>query len=148
MNSINTMEPLLIDDEDRYSYLPIVPGREDIIKEYKRQQLSFWVATQIDMKEDKKHWKEGLIYPNTKNSNEKKINEAAKEFIVLILAFFSGSDVLVNQNLIDNFLNEFKWLEVTAVYGWQSVMEMIHSEAYSIQIEELITDSVKKKNYV
>ena len=107
---MNTMEPLLIDDEDRYSYLPIVLGREDIIKEYKRQQLSFWVATQIDMKEDKKHWKEGLIYPNTKNSNEKKINEAAKEFIVLILAFFSGSDVLVNQNLIDNFLNEFKWL--------------------------------------
>ena len=86
---MNTMEPLLIDDEDRYSYLPIVLGREDIIKEYKRQQLSFWVATQIDMKEDKKHWKEGLIYPNTKNSNEKKINEVYERW--------SGDSIKLNR---------------------------------------------------
>lgn len=137
-------EPLTHEDIYRFSYLPIEPGREDIIDEYKRQQLSFWVATQIDMKVDKQHWEEGILYPNTTNADEIKKNEAAKKFITLILAFFSGSDVLVLQNLDENFIGEMKWLEVKAAYGWQCVMEMIHSEAYSIQINELISNSDEK----
>ena len=142
-SNFNNIEPLLR-DEDRFSYLPIIPGRQPIINEYKRQQLSFWIATQVDMKEDKVHWKEGILYPNTKDKNEIEKNKSAKEFITLILAFFAGSDVLVLQNLDENFIGEMTWLEVKAAYGWQSVMEMIHSEAYSIQINELISNNVEK----
>jgi len=137
-------EPLLQADNDRYSFLPIITGRECIIEEYKKQLSSFWIATQVDMKIDKKHWEEGLLYPNTTDKNKMKQNESAKTFIKMILAFFSGSDILVLQNLDENFIDEMKWLEVKAAYGFQSAMEMIHSEAYSLQIEELITDEVEK----
>lgn len=139
------IEPLLQDDVNRFSYLPIKPGREHIINEYKRQMLSHWIATQVDMKTDKQHWKEGILYPDTTYPDEIEKNESAKKFITLILAFFSGSDVLVLQNLDENFISEMKWLEIKATYGWQSVMEMIHSEAYSIQINELITDDKEKE---
>lgn len=139
-------EPLLIPDLKRYSTIPIIPGREPIVESYERQQASFWIAKQVDMSEDKIHWREGLLYPNTTEQHHMDMNEKAKEFILYILAFFSSSDLLVIQNLDENFIDEMKWLEVKKTYAFQSMMEYVHSDAYGLQIDTLITDpSTKKK---
>jgi len=138
-------EPLLMSDENRYSFLPIPSGREPILQSYRNQQASFWMAHQVDMSEDKKDWDNGLIYPNTKDSEQIKINEAAKEFVLYILAFFSSSDLLVIQNLDENFINEMQWLEIKLVYNFQASMEYIHSEAYALQIDTL-ESNIENKN--
>jgi len=138
-------ESLLLDDNNRYSFLPIVPGRESIIQSYRNQQASFWIASQVDMSEDKTHWREGILYPNTTDKDRIIMNENAKLFITQVLAFFSGSDILVVKNLDENFIDEMKWLEVKAAYGFQSMMEMVHSEAYALQIDTLVSSSVEKE---
>lgn len=133
-------EPLFMEDPERYSTLPILPGREPIIKLYEKQQASFWKAKQVDMSEDQKHWKEGLLYPNTTEPDQIHMNEKAKEFISYILAFFSSADLLVIKNLDENFTRTMKWLEVQKTYDWQRSMEYVHSDAYALQIDALITD--------
>lgn len=137
-------EPLLLED-NRYSFLPIVHGREPIIQSYRNQQASFWIASQVDMSEDKVHWREGILYPNTKDAEKTKMNESARLFITQILAFFSGSDILVVKNLDENFIDEIGWIEAKAAYGFQSMMEMVHSEAYALQIDTLISNSKEKE---
>ncbi len=137
-------EPLLIADKSRYSFLPIAKGREPIMESYRNQQSSFWMAFQVDMSEDKKQWNTGLLYPNTTNPEQIKMNAAAKEFIMYILAFFSSSDLLVIQNLDENFIDEMKWFEVKLVYNFQGSMEYVHSEAYALQIDTLESDEDNK----
>ena len=140
-----SIEPLSIEDESRFTTFPIIKGRELIEEEYLKQQRSFWVRDQVSMKEDQIHWKEGLLYPNTIDLEEMKKNDSAKEFIILILAFFSSADKLVIDNLDENFMKEFKWLEVTKAYSFQMMMEYTHSDAYGIQIDQLITDIEEKE---
>lgn len=137
-------EPLLTEIENRYSFLPAIEGRESILDELERQRSSFWRQTQVSMKEDKIHWKEGILYPNTTNKEEKEKNESAAYFLKRTLAFFSGFDMIVIDNIVDNFINEMPWREVSAVYQWQTVMEGIHAQSYAIQLDQLISDQEER----
>ena len=140
-----SIEPLSIEDVNRFTTFPIKKGRELIEEEYLKQQRSFWVKDQVSMKEDIVHWKEGLLYPNTTEIEEMKKNDSAKDFIKLILAFFSSADKLVIDNLDENFIQEMKWVEVSKAYTFQAMMEYTHSDAYGIQIDQLITDINEKE---
>jgi ribonucleoside-diphosphate reductase beta chain len=61
-----------------------------------------------------------------------------------VLAFFAASDGIVNENLGVNFLSEVQYAEARCFYGFQIMIENIHSEVYSLLIDTYITDSAEK----
>jgi ribonucleoside-diphosphate reductase beta chain len=63
-----------------------------------------------------------------------------------ILAF-AASDGIVNENLAENFVNEVQYAEAKFFYGFQIMMENIHSETYSLLIDTY-RDKLKKINYL
>ena len=63
------------------------------------------------------------------------LNEDEQYFIKMILAFFAASDGIVLENLEMRFLSEVQAPEARATYGFQLMMENIHSETYSLLID-------------
>jgi len=68
-------------------------------------------------------------------------------FVSNILAFFAASDGIVNENLVERFSQEVQIPEARCFYGFQIMMENIHSEMYSLLIDTYIKDP-KQKNYL
>jgi len=64
-----------------------------------------------------------------------------------VLAFFAASDGIVNENLAENFVREVQYTEAKFFYGFQIMMENIHSETYSLLIDTYIKDTADK-NYL
>merc|ERR1712199_87879 len=61
-----------------------------------------------------------------------------------VLAFFAASDGSVLENLGSQFATEVQIPEARAFYGFQMAMENIHSETYSLLIEQYIRDPAEK----
>lgn len=122
-------EPLLRENKDRFVIFPI--QHNDIWSFYKKHEASFWTAEEIDLSPDLVDW----------NS---KLNDDERYFIKHILAFFAASDGIVNENLAENFLHEVQYPEARFFYGFQIMMENIHSETYSLLIDTLIKDPIEK----
>lgn len=127
-NETKMHEPLLNDTIDRYVMFPIQD--EDIWKMYKKQEDCFWRVEEIDFTKDIDDW-------NTLTENE-------KYFIKMILAFFAASDGIVLENLGMRFMSEVQLSEARAFYGFQIMMENIHSITYSTLIETYIKDKEEK----
>ena len=73
-----------------------------------------------------------------------KLNDDERYFIKHILAFFAASDGIVNENLAENFVNEVQYSEAKFFYGFQIMMENIHSETYSLLIDTYVKDEKEK----
>ena len=131
-NNISTEEPILKDNPNRFVLFPI--QHSDIWEMYKKQEASFWTAEELDLSPDITDW-------NTK------LNDDERYFIKHVLAFFAASDGIVNENLAENFLSEVQYTEAKFFYGFQVMMENIHSETYSLLIDTYIKDS-KEKDYL
>lgn len=130
MNDTNTQnEPLLQENNERFVLFPI--KHNDIWKMYKDAEASFWTAEEIDLTADMKNW-------------DKDLNDNERHFIKHVLAFFAASDGIVNENLAVNFLKEVQYPEARCMYGFQVMIENIHSEAYSLLIDSYIKDPVEK----
>ena len=121
-------EPLLQETTDRYTMFPI--KYDDIYQIYKRQVDSFWRPEEVDLSKDLNDWAS--------------LNSDEQHFISMVLAFFAASDGIVMENLNINFGQEVQVAEARAFYSFQSAMESIHSEMYSILIETYIKDEEKK----
>ncbi|CAJ1447574.1 unnamed protein product [Effrenium voratum] len=98
---------------------------------YKKHEASFWTAEEIDLAQDNKDWA-GL-------------NESEQHFVKHVLAFFAASDGIVLENLSQQFSSEVQIPEARAFYGFQIAMENIHSETYSLLIEQYIKDPAEKE---
>lgn len=122
-------EPILAENKDRFVLFPI--HHKDIWQMYKKAEASFWTAEEIDLSADIRDW-------------EKKLNDDERHFIKHVLAFFAASDGIVNENLAVNFLNEVQYPEARCFYGFQIMIENIHSETYSLLIDTYIQDSIEK----
>jgi ribonucleoside-diphosphate reductase beta chain len=72
------------------------------------------------------------------------LNEGEKHFISHVLAFFAASDGIVNENLAVNFMSEVQIPEARCFYGFQIMMENIHSETYALLIDTYIRDPKQK----
>ncbi|MDB5062379.1 MAG: Ribonucleoside-diphosphate reductase subunit beta [Mucilaginibacter sp.] len=121
-------ELLLKENKDRFVILPIkYPA---IWEMYKKAEASFWTAEEIDLSDDMKHWES--------------LNQGEKHFISHILAFFAASDGIVNENLAVNFMSEVQLPEARCFYGFQIMMENIHSETYALLIDTYIKDPAEK----
>ena len=62
----------------------------------------------------------------------------------MILAFFAASDTIVNINLAERFVKEVQVLEAVIAYQFQIMIENIHAETYSLQIDNIIRDKEEK----
>jgi ribonucleoside-diphosphate reductase beta chain len=78
------------------------------------------------------------------NDWNNKLNADEKYFIKHILAFFAASDGIVNENLAENFVSEVQYPEAKFFYGFQIMMENIHSETYSLLIDTYVKDEAEK----
>lgn len=118
-------EKILQENPGRFVLFPI--EHHDIWKFYKESEASFWTAEEIDLSQDVTDW-------------ETKLNSDEQHFIKHVLAFFAASDGIVNENLAENFVNEVQYTEAKFFYGFQIMMENIHSETYSLLIDTYIKD--------
>lgn len=126
--SKNSNEPLLAENNDRYVMFPIQDN--DVWKMYKKQMDCFWRAEEIDISKDLNDWD--------------KLSPNEQHFIKMILAFFAASDGIVLENLGMRFMSEVQLSEARAFYGFQIMMEGIHSEVYSLLIDTYIKDKTEK----
>jgi len=124
LKKLQEEEPLLIENKHRWVMFPL--QYPEIWEMYKKHEASFWTAEEIDLAQDMRDW-DGL-------SNDE------QHFIKHVLAFFAASDGIVNENLSTNFSDEIQVPEARAFYGFQMAMENIHSETYSLLIEQYIRD--------
>lgn len=118
--------------EDRLVLFPIV--NEDFWNSYKDQLASFWTAEEIDMKDDPIHYRN-------------KLSDGERHLLKRVLGFFAGSDTVVAKNINMNFVEECEkrgWLEAVIAYQYQIMMENIHSEAYSLMIDQLIPSALER----
>jgi ribonucleoside-diphosphate reductase beta chain len=122
-------EPILAENKDRFVIFPI--KHNDIWEYYKKSEASFWTAEEIDLSNDLSDW-------------NNKLNDNERHFVKHVLAFFAASDGIVNENLAINFLNEVQYPEARFFYGFQIMMENIHSETYSLLIDTYIKDPIEK----
>ena len=74
------------------------------------------------------------------NDWNEKLKEDERYFISHVLAFFAASDGIVNENLVERFMQEIQIPEARCFYGFQIMMENIHSEMYSLLIDTYIKD--------
>ena len=123
------LEPILKDNPNRFVLFPI--QHHDIWEMYKTQQAMIWTAEELDLAADRLDW-------------EEKLNDDERFFVKHILAFFAASDGIVNENLAENFLSEVQYTEAKFFYGFQVMMENVHSETYSLLIDTYIKDDSEK----
>lgn len=121
-------EPILSDENKRYCLFPI--RYEEVWDKYKAHEAAIWTLEELDFSKDSEDWE--------------KLNDKEKHFIEYILAFFAGSDGIVNENLAVQFMKEVKIAEARCFYGVQNAMENIHSETYSMMIEMFVKDPARK----
>lgn len=115
-------------EQKQYAMFPL--KHQEIFDMYQEQVSNFWTATEISMSDDLKDWK--------------KLNDDEKFFIKNVLAFFAGSDELVNMNLSDNLMPKIGIKEAVSFYRFQMAMEDIHSHAYALQLDTLFSDEEEK----
>merc|ERR1712126_461858 len=123
-------EPLLKENPSRFVILPI--QYDSIWKMYKKAMASFWTAEEVDLSKDLNDWS--------------RLKEKEKYFIKHVLAFFAASDGIVNENLVEKFMQEVQVPEARCFYGFQIAIENIHSEMYSLLIDTYIKDPAEKDN--
>lgn len=123
-------EPLLKESRRRFVLFPI--QYHEIWQMYKKAEASFWTAEEMDLSKDIHDWNNRL------NDNE-------RHFISHVLAFFAASDGIVNENLVERFSNEVQVAEARCFYGFQIMMENIHSETYSLLIDTYIKDAAQRE---
>jgi ribonucleoside-diphosphate reductase subunit M2 len=99
---------------------------------YKKAEASFWTAEEMDLSKDTHDW-------------TNKLNDNERHFISHVLAFFAASDGIVNENLVERFSNEVQAAEARCFYGFQIMMENIHSETYSLLIDTYIKDPARRE---
>merc|ERR1719163_2279111 len=125
---LEASDPLLMDNPQRWVMFPI--QYPEVWEMYKKHEASFWTAEEIDLSQDNKDWE--------------KLSESEQHFIKHVLAFFAASDGIVLENLASQFSTEVQIPEARAFYGFQMAMENIHSETYSLLIEQYIREPSEK----
>jgi ribonucleoside-diphosphate reductase beta chain len=122
------MENILKQNPNRFVIFPI--EHNDIWEYYKQHQAAFWTAEEVDLTGDIRDWEN--------------LSENEQYFIKNVLSFFAASDGIVNENLAENFLKEVQYPEAKFFYGFQLMMENIHSLMYSLLIDTYVTNSKEK----
>jgi ribonucleotide reductase beta subunit family protein with ferritin-like domain len=111
---------------ERYTLFPIKDSEQDLYKLYKKAVGTFWTVEEIDFSKDREDWA--------------KLSSDETHFIKNVLAFFAGSDGIVQENLAARFQVEVQSPIARLFYGIQNAMEGIHSETYSLLIDQYVKE--------
>ncbi|KAK9710053.1 Ribonucleotide-diphosphate reductase (RNR), small subunit [Basidiobolus ranarum] len=122
-------EPLLKLNPRRFVLFPI--RYHDVWQMYKKAEASIWTAEEVDLSKDMTDWEN--------------LNDGERHFISHVLAFFAASDGIVNENLVERFSDEVQIPEARFFYGFQIMIENIHSEMYSLLIDTYIKEPVERE---
>ena len=122
------MENILKENLNRFVIFPI--EHNDIWEYYKQHQAAFWTAEEVDLSNDIRDWEN--------------LSENEQYFVKNVLSFFAASDGIVNENLAENFLKEVQYPEAKFFYGFQLMMENIHSLMYSLLIDTYVSNPKEK----
>lgn len=115
-----------------FTLFPIKSSEKHLFDMYKRSVASFWTPEEISFAKDGEDWS--------------KLNDDEKHFIKRILAFFAGSDGIVQENLATRFQREVDSQVVKLFYSFQNAMEGIHAETYSLLIDTYVKDEEEKNH--
>lgn len=116
----------------RYTLFPIAASETDLYKFYKQAVASFWTVEEINFSKDTEDWE--------------KLTEDEQYFIKRVLAFFAGSDGIVQENLATRFQRDVDSPVAKLFYAMQNAMEGIHSETYSILIDKYVKDKKEQEH--
>ena len=121
-------EPLLSEKSRRFTLFPIkYPNLWEL---YEKQLALFWTAKEVDFSKDLEDFE-------TLSENE-------QHYLKRVLAFFAASDGIVNFNISSRFLQEITVMEAIVCYGFQMAIENIHSEVYSIMLDNLVKNPTER----
>ncbi len=115
-----------------FTLFPIKPSEQHLFDMYKKSVASFWTPEEISFVKDGDDWA--------------KLNDDERHFIKRILAFFAGSDGIVQENLATRFQREVDSQVVKLFYSFQNAMEGIHAETYSLLIDTYVKDEEEKNH--
>ncbi|KAI0723582.1 putative ribonucleoside-diphosphate reductase small chain B [Earliella scabrosa] len=102
---------------------------------YKEAQASFWTADEINLTVDRSHW-------------VTRLSSVERHFLSTILAFFVAADGIVVENLVQRFCAEVEAAEARCFYGFQLMIENVHSEVYSRLVLELMPDVAEQDKHI
>ena len=121
-------EPLLSEKSRRFTLFPIkYPNLWEL---YEKHLALFWTAKEVDFSKDLEDFE-------TLSENE-------QHYLKRVLAFFAASDGIVNFNISSRFLQEITVMEAIVCYGFQMAIENIHSEVYSIMLDNLVKNPTER----
>ncbi|ORZ21060.1 beta subunit of ribonucleoside-diphosphate reductase [Catenaria anguillulae PL171] len=123
------VDALLNPSSDRLVLFPI--KYHDIWGLYKEMQAVYWTAEEVKLHQDIDDW-------------EHKLNDDERYYLKHVLAFFASSDMIVNENLIKRFSQDVQFPEARIAYGFQEMIENVHSETYSQLIDTYIKGDDEK----
>lgn len=127
------VEPMLAPTPDRLTMFPV--RRPDLWEMYKKQVASFWTAEEI----------QAALGNGRDREDYKRLKPAERDFLDHVLAFFAAADGIVVENCARKFLCEVQWPEARAFYGFQTAMEGIHGEVYSLLITSLVEEAGRQQ---
>lgn len=120
---------LTVETKNRFTLFPVEhPNIHDF---YKQAQSVLWTVEEVPLDVDIVQWKERL-------------SENDRYFISRVLAFFAGSDGIVNENLAVRFYKDLPKAEFRQFYATQMYHEAVHNEMYSVLIDALISGAEEK----
>ena len=122
------VDPIIDETPGRFSMFPI--SDTEIWSAFKASEAAVWTAQEIDFSQDTADWK--------------KMTPDQRHFIKHVLAFFASSDGVVIENLMLNVMSTVKLPEARAFYGFQTHIENVHSETYSLLIETYVQNHEEK----
>ncbi|KAF9926804.1 Ribonucleotide-diphosphate reductase (RNR), small subunit [Linnemannia zychae] len=131
LKDFEQQEPILRPNPRRFVLFPI--KYHEVWQMYKKAEASFWTAEEVDLSKDMHDW-------------ENRLSKDERYFISHVLAFFAASDGIVNENLLERFSNEVQIPEARCFYGFQIMIENIHSEMYSLLIDTYVKDLAQRNH--
>jgi ribonucleoside-diphosphate reductase beta chain len=123
-------EILFRSNPTRKAILPIV--YPTMWKRYKDLEGSRWAFEELYMGTDINQVHNGDIKPEI------------MRVVKLVLAFFSGADAIVNENLALNYYAKIQIPEAQFFFGEQISNEQVHTETYNQLVEALFPDKVEQ----
>jgi ribonucleotide reductase beta subunit family protein with ferritin-like domain len=115
-----------------FTLFPIKSSEKHLFEMYKQSVAVFWTPEEISFSKDGEDWA--------------KLTDDERFFIKRILAFFAGSDGIVQENLATRFQREVDSQVVKLFYSFQNAMEGIHAETYSLLIDTYVKNEEEKNH--
>lgn len=120
------VEPITDPRYRRFTLKPIDPTYQILWDLYQTQEAAYWTAGEIDFSKDM--------------SDFQTLTPDEQQFVKMVLAFFSATDMIVNFNLEERFTREITIPEAKVAYDFQKMMENTHSQIYSDMLINIIDD--------